>query len=145
LILATVVSGFFIIGSPWQIRLYKYDDQKVMDLQNIQWQLVNYWQQKESLPKTLSDLQDPISGNVLPFDPQTGEPYKYVVLGPKSFQLCATFNAVSRDLPSYQSRPMAEPMIAKGADLAVSVWIHGIGEACFDRSIDPERYPVYKK
>ncbi len=47
----TVVAGFFIVGSPADIRLLRLDDQKQNDLSNIQWQVVNYWQLKEVLPQ----------------------------------------------------------------------------------------------
>ncbi len=70
----TIVSGFFIIGTPAQARQYRLDDQKVTDMQNIQWQIVNYWQQKQKLPATLSDLTDPIGGYSVPSDAQTSQP-----------------------------------------------------------------------
>ena len=69
-VLLAIVAGFFIMGSPTQIRLYRFDTQKVSDLQNIQYQIVNFWQQKEKLPATLSEVADPISGNTIPVDPQ---------------------------------------------------------------------------
>src|SRR6185503_6005191 len=46
-ILLTIIAGFFIMGTPGQVRLNRFDDQKVSDLQNIQYQIVNYWQQKQ--------------------------------------------------------------------------------------------------
>ncbi|RTL02403.1 MAG: hypothetical protein EKK59_01735, partial [Neisseriaceae bacterium] len=44
--LVTVISGFFIVGSPSHVRMLRYDDQKVSDLQVIQSQVVSYWQMK---------------------------------------------------------------------------------------------------
>ncbi len=153
-VLASIVSGFFIMGSPNQIRLYRFDDQKVNDLTNIQYQIVNYWQSKEKLPATLADLQDPISGNIIPLDPQTGAPYTYQVTGRLSFKLCATFNAETQaNSPGVSRAMMREPMAvpvgaileAKGSGLEQSTWQHGAGEVCFDRTIDPERYPPFPK
>lgn len=141
LILCSIAAGFFIMGSPSQIRLYRFDDQKVTDLQNIQWQVVNYWQQKEMLPKTLAEVADPISGFMIPVDPQSGEQYGYKTTGVLKFQLCATFNAESR---STQTIERTVPMPVGGKDIQ-DTWQHGVGEVCFDRTIDPERYPPFRK
>ena len=91
-VIIAIISGFFILGSPAEVRLMRFDNQKVSDLQNIQWQVVNYWQQKEKLPASLEELMDPLSGSILPVDPQSGESYVYEVTGRLSFKLCATFN-----------------------------------------------------
>ena len=45
LVAAAIVAGFFIMGTPGQVRLYRFDNEKLADLQNIQWQIVNFWQQ----------------------------------------------------------------------------------------------------
>ncbi len=152
-VFASIATGFFIMGSPNQIRLYRFDDQKVNDLTNIQYQIVNYWQQKEVLPATLGELQDPISGVIIPLDPQTGEMYTYQTTGSLSFKLCATFNAETRPSSMGVSRPVIAPMPAepigmtseKGMILEQSTWQHGAGETCFERTIDPERYPPFSK
>lgn len=143
LIVVSIVSGFFVIGTPQQARLARFDEQKVSDLQNIQWQIVNYWQQKESLPATLAELADPLSGFVVPQDPQSGESYRYVRQSPLDFTLCATFNAEDRFTELSYARPVgAIPMEVKTGG---ETWEHAAGEVCFDRSIDPERYPPYSK
>src|SRR3989338_2777850 len=46
LVIGSIVAGFSVLGTPATQRAYRYDSQKVSDLQNIQWQIVNYWQQK---------------------------------------------------------------------------------------------------
>jgi hypothetical protein len=146
LVVATIAAGFVIMGSPAQIRLYRFDDNKVNDLQSIQWQVVNYWQQKEMLPATLADLQDPISGFMVPKDAQTGADYRYEVVSPMSFKLCATFNAEtqSNSINNAYSRAVM-PLEMGGKDLMSDSWQHGAGETCFERTIDPERYPPYIK
>ncbi|MEK7133941.1 MAG: DUF5671 domain-containing protein [Patescibacteria group bacterium] len=149
-VLASIAAGFFIMGSPTQIRLYRFDDQKVNDLTNIQYQIVNYWQQKEKLPATLADLQDPINGNIIPLDPQTGAAYTYQTIGKLSFKLCATFNAETQpNSPSVSRAVMPAPagltLEIKGSGLEQSTWQHGVGETCFERTIDPERYPPFSK
>ena len=61
LVFITIMAGFFIIGTPSEVRLMRYDNQKVADLQNIQSQIVNYWQQKEQVPTSLLEVEDPLS------------------------------------------------------------------------------------
>jgi hypothetical protein len=135
-VLATIVAGFFIMGSPSQVRLYRFDEQKVSDLQNIQWQLVNFWQQKQVLPADIEELNDPLSGWQNPRDPQSSEVYRYERTGDGSFKLCATFNAESR-------KGAGESMTVRAYGPSDENWQHGIGEVCFDRTIDPERYPPF--
>lgn len=143
LVILSIVSGFFIIGSPASVRLQRFDSQKVTDLQNIQWQIINYYQTKGVLPENLSQVADPISGNVIPKDAQSGESYGYrVVTAPYTFELCATFNTDS-------TVDVANPTISKPYPVDMSIegenWAHAVGEKCFSRTIDPERYPVYPK
>lgn len=136
-VLVSVIAGFFIIGSPFEARENRFDRQKVQDLQSIQWQVVNYWQRTETLPETLDDLKEPLSGFMVPVDPQTGEPYTYRVLGDRSFELCATFNnSDETDAPIAPFR--------YGYEFGGN-WEHGEGEECFERTIDPELYPPYEK
>ena len=136
LAVATVVAGFFIIGSPTQARLNKLDAQKVSDLQNIQMEVQVYRKEKGILPAQLSDLADPLSYFTVPIDNQWGTSYKYAVLSNHSFELCATFNAVTPVNHSAYSQPIA-PEVDDG-----DYWIHGIGYTCFVRTIDPQKYPV---
>ena len=147
LILISIIAGFFIMGSPNQIRLYRFDDQKVSDLQTLQWQIVQYWQQKEKLPVSLAELEDPISGYTVPLDTQTGELYEYKVTASMSFELCATFNAETQPNSTYGNRMLTVPISADvtGKDLMADTWQHESGRQCFGRTIDPERYPPYSK
>lgn len=145
LVLASIVAGFFIIGSPADQRLYRFDEQKVTDLQSVQWQLVNFWQQKGTLPESIVELEDPLSGFTVPKDPQTGGEYRYERTSQSSFKLCATFNKESVPGQYGVSRPTSEPEFLKGGDTLSGPFTHGVGEVCFDRTIDPERYPIYKK
>jgi len=141
--LVSVVAGFFIIGTPAEIRMLRFDEQKVSDLQGIQYQIVNYYQQKEELPETLTFLDDPISSFMTPMDPQSGSAYRYTVTGALSFELCATFNKPTPDTRgqgAYPARDMSYPSM--GID---DNWQHEAGDVCFARTIDPERYPVFEK
>ena len=146
LVLATIIAGFFIIGTPQQIRAQKQDVIRVQDLQNIQWQVVNYWQQKEKLPASPSDLNDPISNNIIAVDPETNQPYEYKATGAMSFRLCATFaqkgdSSYSRGIVS---QPIPASELVDGKPISDN-WAHEAGHVCFDRIIDPQRYPPYSK
>ncbi len=141
----SIIAGFFIVGTPAQARLARFDDQKVIDLQSIQWQVVNYWQAKQKLPVALADLNDPIKNWMVPTDPQEGNSYTYKATGKLSFQLCATFNAQTRGSAQVMGRETVPvPIGATGKPLADS-WQHGVGEVCFDRTIDPQLYPPSPK
>lgn len=145
IVVLTIVAGFFIVGTPRQARLARFDAQRVSDLQNIQWQIVSYWQQKQKLPKSLSDLSDPISGFFAPLDPETRQDYEYKETAATSFQLCAIFNKESRKtMNGSLERPYpTTPVAIKGERM--DNWQHGAGRVCFDRAIDPERYPPLQK
>lgn len=133
-VLLSIVFGFMLMGSPSTQRLKRLDADRVFALQSIQWQIVNYWQQKEELPKALDDLEDTISGYIVPVDPSTGESYVYDVIGERTFRLCATF-----ELPSevvYGQRSSAP--VKTGFN---ETWEHEKGETCFEREVDPDLYP----
>lgn len=143
--LAAIVSGFFIIGTPGHLRDLRADEQKVNDLMNLQSQVITYYQQKETLPASLEELADPLSGFTIPVDAETGMPYSYERNSALSFTLCASFNAETPDTKgqgAYPARDMAYPSMMGGEN---DSWKHGAGEVCFSRTIDPERYPVFEK
>lgn len=135
LVFGTILSGFFIIGSPQAAREIKLDQERVNDLQNIQRQVLSYWQQQDELPETLAELEDPLGGKWgIPTDPQTGDTYEYTVTGDLSFKLCATFLRQSRDIS-----PSLKPV---GTAFENDNWQHETGETCFERTIDPERHSL---
>lgn len=144
LIVAAIIAGFMVMGSPQKQRKLTFDSQKTSDLQNIQWQVVQYWQRKETLPNALQDLKDPISNYVVPTDPQTRAEYEYRKTGDFSFELCADFNYETDErLVGRCGRggcDMSMPSIAyPGAEN--DNWQHEAGRQCFARTIDPELYP----
>jgi hypothetical protein len=141
LVIGSIVLGFSVLGTPAKQRMIRYDSQKVSDLQNIQWQLVNYWQQKGTLPETLAELEDPISGFTIPLDPQTRTPYEYERVAPLVFNLCAEFNKTSQMIGGSISRNLYPEPIGRIGES----WQHEAGRQCFERTIDPELYPVRTK
>lgn len=138
IIVGWIVAGFFIVGTPAEQRQIRFDEQRVNNLQSIQYQVVDYWNQKGVIPSDLDDLSSSIGGFVAPTDPLTQEAYEYQVNGPLEFTLCATFAKDSKDSDFAQREPRIafDPFGAptKGFDS----WEHGEGRVCFDRTIDPE-------
>ncbi len=156
--------SFTVIGSPSTQRAYGLDSRRVSDLQNIQSQVISYWQQKEKLPTKIEDLVDPLSYNSLPVDPEfeKGTTYTYKMNGKLTFELCATFSAkmpkgwteyvngggivpmysgAVRDV-STSASPVSYPYPGGGGGANQS-WDHEAGLTCFSRTIDPEIYKPY--
>lgn len=137
-VFASIVTGFATFGSPAEQRDMRFDQQRESDLSGIQWQVLDYWQSNEKLPTGLSALSDDFSGYNIPVDPQTGESYEYSVTGSMSFELCATFARESTQRGT--DRPM--PVDSWGY---MGAFEHEAGRACFERTIDPVKYPPYTK
>ena len=140
LVVGSIVVGFSVLGTPQSQRMIRYDNQKVSDLQNIQWQIVNYWQQKGVLPSTLLELQDPISGFIVPVDPQTQSAYEYARTGTLVFNLCAEFNKSGQQQGDELVKVYPASMGTGNEN-----WQYEAGRTCFSRTIDPELYPVRTK
>ena len=139
LVFGTLISGFVLLGSPMTARALRFDDRRANDLSSIQSYLTySYWQQKGSLPTALADLRDPISGFMVPNDPETGKPYTYEKTGVMSFKLCAYFTLESRGMINGKEYSSIYPMESAN-------WTHDAGTQCFERTIDPELYPVRAK
>lgn len=149
LVVAAVVLGFFIMGSPRTQRLMRFDAQKVSDLQNVQYQITNYYQQKGVLPATLKDLEDPLQGFVMPVDPQLSEgtqySYEYTLVPPLTFKLCATFNLEAQKTQPGITRPVMVDESGKPTTLENAPWTYSPGNTCFTRTIDPDKYPQFGK
>ncbi len=157
-VLAGIIYSFSVIGTPSSQRALRLDQKRIEDLQNIQSQVITYWQQREKLPTTLTDLIDPLnSWQVIPKDPefQKGVNYEYLKTTDLEFQLCATF---SKSIPQgWQENGGVYPMPMY--DKAVSTssvggmpgyagaqnenWSHDVGRTCFTRKIDKEIYPPF--
>ncbi|MBX4200559.1 hypothetical protein KW786_00335 [Candidatus Parcubacteria bacterium] len=144
-VLILIVGAFFIVGSPMKARSEQFDMQRINDLQSIQSQVVYYYQSKGQLPSSLTDLNDSISGYVPANDPETRVPYEYTVKDPANlkFQLCGTFDLDSTSPNGGKSAPIPAPAMYSGG--ISQNWNHGAGRVCFDRTIDQQLYPPFKK
>lgn len=157
-VLVAVIASFAVMGSPTAQRKLRLDDRRVQDLQSIQYQVINYWQQKEKLPTVLKDLSTPISSYALPVDPEfeKGYTYEYRATGKLSFELCATFalpmpegwQEYSRGVMPVSSSGYAEDGVSVSAPYPGGVndsWDHETGRTCYSRTIDTDIYPPYQK
>ena len=151
LILATVIAGFFIVGSPATQRARRFDAERVSHLQMIQSETINYWIHKSELPKNQDELKSSTTGFAPPADPETKQPYEYRVTGPLSFELCATFKTDAVDTASVYPRVKPAPLFyPDGAAVspqvsANDVWSHPADRHCFSRTIDPDFYKPEKR
>ncbi len=161
LVITSIFYSFSIIGSPNKQRLLRLDDKRITDLQSIQYQIINYWQQKEKLPETLSDLSNPMTGYSLPVPPSfdMGEKYEYIIEdGEKlTFELCADFSLPIpkgwREGHNYYDGGVIAPMKAMPVSSTNAIypggtnesWDHQAGHACFSRTIDKDIYPPFLK
>jgi hypothetical protein len=112
-VVATVVAGLWLGGSPAEQRLLRFDEQRVLELRQLVQAARRHWDNQQRLPETAAELIDGQFFTRLPTDPVTSQPYEYRVMGPRSFEVCATFDRPSRYLP------------------AGDFWYHEAGHRCF--------------
>jgi len=136
LVIGSVVWGFSVVGSPRTQKHQKLDSQRISDLQGLQSQIISSYQSKGVLPASLQGIKDSLSYYTIPKDPETGADYEYTATGPMAFRLCATFDA---NPPKNGVRSPYGYGNGTGSDN----WQYQAGHYCFDRTIDPQLYPVY--
>lgn len=141
IVAAAVIAGFFIVGSPQEERLRRFDERRTQDLQFLQSEIINYWVNKEELPAALDLLKDDIRGVSAPRDPETGAEYGYEVKGELAFSLCADFNLSN---PEDISSSVPPKPIAPAGYYGEANWNHQAGSVCFDRKIDKDIYKPRK-
>jgi hypothetical protein len=142
LIFISIFAGFFIMGTPHMQRLLRFDRDRISHLENIQYAVTDYYRNKQELPQTLEDLEDPLDMRFIESDPETGDAYTYRILetdldeNPK-FEVCATFSTASPkleegiDISNWRIRELVQQN---------EQWYHEVGETCFEREVDPDKY-----
>lgn len=126
--LAAVIAGIGVIGTPMQLRAKRLDVQRVVDLRALMDSVDRYWFQHKSLPHDMADL-DALKRNKR--DPDSGKLYAYVVVDPTHYRLCARFDtATDPDVPqpydpAHVLMPSNDP-----------AWRHPRGRTCFERQVD---------
>lgn len=113
-VLVAVVAGLAVIGSPWQARQRRLDDERLGALQSLSTQMDAYRNTHGAIPNTIKALAEDQNGpspSALR-DPESGAPYEYRKTGPAAYQLCARFaTTTDEDVPLH--------------------WRHGPGRTCF--------------
>jgi hypothetical protein len=141
LAVGTIIAGFFIVGTPHEARLSRFDAEKVSDLESINGNILSYWQVKQALPESLTQMYASLPYAMsIPVDPQTGAAYGYQAVGPLSYKLCATFNFEGTGSRYYPIEPMTISARSE-KPIPINSWEHEAGDVCFDRTIDPSFYP----
>jgi len=120
-VVAAVAVGLWLGGSPAEQRLLRFDEQRVLELRQLAQVAQRHWDSQQRLPETATELIDGQFFTRLPTDPVTSEPYEYRVAGPRSFEVCATFDRPSRYLP------------------ASDFWYHEAGHRCFTFDVTERR------
>jgi hypothetical protein len=136
---AAIVTGIFLVGSPMHQRLVRFDDRRLSDLQNIQYQVSNYFVSKGRLPASLEEMKG-LNEFVVPTDPED-KAYEYSVTGDMQFKLCATFSLPSEGQKDGRSAIYESPY----GKPAISNWDHAAGRDCFDLKLEkaPADTPMY--
>ena len=141
-VIAVIVTGFFVIGSPSQERARKLDQQRVNDLQQIQSAMDQYYNlsNRYQLPASLVAMQQERNVYLASVvDPKTAQPYEYRTTGDMSYQLCATFEMDAQNDPQNPYAPKAYP----AAPIGPNFWSHTVGRNCYDLTV--QRWPAPPK
>ncbi len=138
LVIISILLGFYTMGSPATQRMMRFDETRIMHLQETQSQIINYWQTKGKIPERLDELKDDISGFIPPVDPDTKNNYEYEIISEDTFKLCAEFNLENqKDDENIMYKEVYYPRSVNQEN-----WKHTSGKNCFERKIDKELYPI---
>lgn len=137
-VLATIISGFWVVGSPKTRRLLEWDRQRVESLRAIALDL-SYRAASKDRPIPLPADQSRFFSDFsyLPIaDPETGVAFEFYRIDTSAFQLCATF-ARAAESSGARVKEFPRPVMGpEGAPLDTSkIERHGAGRQCFDFSI----------
>ena len=120
-VMASIVTGVILVGSPSEGRLQRFDSTRIDDLKGIMVAMDSFWGRNERLAVSLEELMADPRVEVATQDPGSEEPYDYTPMDEESYELCATFDLES----PVPTRPSS-------ADF----WRHGAGRQCFELDVD---------
>jgi hypothetical protein len=129
-VLALIVAGFIVAGSPVLQREMRLDAERIQDLENLKWQIELGASEGGKLLETLDEYEFEYVMKEEMQDPVTGEAYEYRVLSEDTYELCATFaHASDSRFVRYDLREQ---------------WDHEGGRQCFQRKVDFTKDPLRK-
>jgi hypothetical protein len=115
-VIAAVVAGLFVLGSPMEERARRLDHRRVADLQGIAAATDLYWTRHSQLPASLDDLTAEPGVRISTRDPVSSEGFGYQPVDSAHYELCATFEGESGEI---------------ARDPETDLWAHGPGRQCF--------------
>jgi len=115
-VVAAVVAGLMVLGSPAEERMRRLDEKRLQDLNSLTYMANTYWTANGRLPASLDEMMPDSSVNPYSRDPNTGQPYGYRPIGDKMYELCADFQHEADNPPP---------------DAFNRIWSHGVGRRCF--------------
>jgi hypothetical protein len=118
--IAAVVTGLIVIGSPSEFRMRRFDERRANDLASISGAVRTYRLTHENLPQKLGDLEAAITYSLK--DP-VERPYEYAVKDEFSYELCAEFDTTTETLSATRFSSVFEK--------------HGSGRQCFTQEARP--------
>lgn len=127
--LATVIAGLNVLGSPAHQRQLRLDQRRISDLSTLSMAIRAYWVEHKALPSGLDVLD---SARRFSTDPVDGSTYSYALTGASSYRLCAKFATASESEQSPASSYYVPPQTAMH-------WDHPEGRYCFELSADTAR------
>ena len=127
-VVASVVAGLIVVGSPTQERKRKLDTRRVTDLQALAGALDTYWTRHGALPGDIHAVEEEVLLQPLT-DPESGAAYTYRMTGEQSFELCASFHTDATDASPVRPKPTSR----------FGTWAHGQGVCCFALSVNHEK------
>ncbi len=89
---AAVAAGWFVIGSPGEVRLIRFDAIRAADLASLSGAITTYRLTHEGLPQTLDELLKSAPNARLNFRDPKEQAYDYVAKDAVAYELCATFD-----------------------------------------------------
>ena len=131
MVVAAVVAGIAVLGSPAAERRARLDAARLADLRTIERLTASYSRVHRALPDSLEALAREPGYSVPANDPDSRAPYVYKRLTAESFQLCAVFDTDSA------TRPEGDPY----GSAFNAEWMHGQGLHCFERHVKLPEQP----
>ncbi len=92
MVIGAIVYGFTSTGSPFYVRMQKFDAKRITDISSISYELQNYYEKNKVLPSSLADIKQ--TGSYSSFDivdPETKKPYEYEVGVGSIYKICGNF------------------------------------------------------
>jgi hypothetical protein len=92
---APIVIGLIVIGSPREFRMRRLDQRRADDLAAISSAIRTYRLTHENLPKKLDELQGSQQAMIYRLKDPVERPYEYTVKDAFSYELCAEFDTAT--------------------------------------------------